>query len=212
MVGASNSSAAVGIVGLVLAAGCSVPAVVQIYRRLSGQKYNGWDPLYQLYEDKDGVSKAEVQRAFSDKIQKYIILLGTVSGISVCLALAIFATLHRDTPLLLEQWLQFGVWVCELSSLSASLLTWIGYLTLAGCCGVSRKALHDQIQSGSPWVSLRLCTNSGHRARECFAQSETLHERLGRRPHRVDCSVNCPGCHSRLHMHPLASETRRVPA
>ena len=67
------------------------------------------------YRDEDGEATDQSLEAFSDKWQRVLIALASITGLLVTLALAILTTLGYSadyTPLV---WLQFGVWVCFLT-------------------------------------------------------------------------------------------------
>ncbi|KAJ5812061.1 P-loop containing nucleoside triphosphate hydrolase protein [Penicillium riverlandense] len=99
---------AVCLVGLV-----SIPAIKSITSRVARKAAREEEQSLAkgAYRDEDGEATEESLRAFSDKWQRILITLTSISGLLVTLALAVLTTLKYNadyTPLV---WLQFGVWI-----------------------------------------------------------------------------------------------------
>jgi ABC-type multidrug transport system fused ATPase/permease subunit len=127
MASPSAASLISGIVGLVLVALSSTPAVWRIYKRLArrekGEGEGSEEPdSHQLYEDEDGIATEETERNFSDKIQKSVILISSIAGFLISFALALLATLRPDLSLWPDQWVQLGMWILLLLQATALFL------------------------------------------------------------------------------------------
>jgi hypothetical protein len=63
-----------------------------------------------IYEDEDGKATEESQKAYSVRIQKFLLVAVTGAGFSVALVESILAVLHSwelsNTP-----WIDFAIWV-----------------------------------------------------------------------------------------------------
>lgn len=99
---------------LVLIVGLSLPAFLQILKRVRSSKLQYVD-LSDRYEDEDGVATEESEGAYSDFIPRLILILVSVIGTIDCLASAILTTTRDALPLFVEQWLQFITWVWEVA-------------------------------------------------------------------------------------------------
>lgn len=111
MLQSTTTTLATSIVGLVLVAIDTVPALWQISKRFSTNKKNYFKQPHGLYEDEDGVATEETEAAFTDKYQRISIVLLSILGFLVSLVLAILATVRLRLSLPIEQWLQFAIWV-----------------------------------------------------------------------------------------------------
>lgn len=111
MMAPEATSVCAEVSGLGLVAIASVPALRRIVRRLFLLKRRDYQAVRERYEDKDGVATAVSINAFSDKIQRAIVLCCSIIGFSASLAVASIATLTRRQTLALTEWLQFAIWV-----------------------------------------------------------------------------------------------------
>lgn len=111
MLQSTTTTLATSIVGLVLVAIDTVPALWQISKRFSTNKKDHLKQPPDLYEDEDGVATKETMAAFTDKYQRISIVLLSILGFLVSLVLAILATVRLRLSLPIEQWLQFAIWV-----------------------------------------------------------------------------------------------------
>lgn len=104
-----------GIVGLLIVALVTLPASWRIWQRLSPRKQSYYEELPDLYEDEDGTATKEAAAAFSDKFHKVSVVVLSILGGLLALALAVFASLAPGKSLSIEKWLQFASWVRRLS-------------------------------------------------------------------------------------------------
>ena len=86
--------------------------------------------LQGLYQDDDGQATEESMNDFSDRVHHIFIILLSATGFLFSLALGIIFTkassvrLSSSSLLLINQWLQFGIWVCLLFSFQ-NFTSWI---------------------------------------------------------------------------------------
>lgn len=106
-----------GILALSLTALDCIPAIRSIAHRLALKGPKDDDPLLAkaVYRDEDGEATEESLRAFSDKWQRVLISLCSISGFLITLALAVLTTPNIDVTILI--WLHFGIWVRRTRSL-----------------------------------------------------------------------------------------------
>lgn len=103
-----------GAAALALVAVDSIPASKSIVDRILRKvQYEEHSLAKTAYRDEDGEASEESLRAFSDKWQRAAIVLFSVSGLGIALALAVLATLHHysDVDDEVANWLQFSSWV-----------------------------------------------------------------------------------------------------
>ena len=97
------SAAGVGVIGLL-----SLPGALSLVSQLRG----GHHPAQgEVYEDKDGKSTPEATRAFTTKVPRAIVLLISVVGLGLSVALAVLATLERGSGFVADSWIVVGAWV-----------------------------------------------------------------------------------------------------
>ncbi|GAW11813.1 hypothetical protein ANO14919_011650 [Xylariales sp. No.14919] len=94
--------------GLGIVAVFSVPAVVHLYQQIRNRT-----PKTDGYEDKDGQSSDAAIKAFSTKLPKTSILILSIIGLCISIAIAVLSTLSprgRGDGLFLENWLAVPGW------------------------------------------------------------------------------------------------------
>lgn len=107
-----TGSIALGLVGLT-----SLTAIKSITDRICrATQYDEASLAKTVYRDEDGEATEESLRAFSDQWPRIAIVLLSISGFSVSLALAVLSTLRDDLNSPLVNWLQFGTWVSNTNS------------------------------------------------------------------------------------------------
>lgn len=97
-----TSAASVGLVALF-----TIPAVTKLVLQLRSRDAKPSE----IYEDKDGKSTPEAVKAFSAKVPKAFILLLSLVGLGLSIALAVLSTLDPEKDLYLENWLSVAAWV-----------------------------------------------------------------------------------------------------
>lgn len=115
-------SFATGCLAVLLAILICIPAIKSITSRVARKaaRQDEQSLAKVAYRDDDGEATEESLRAFSDKWQRILITLTSISGLLVTLALAVLTTLNDSTNYTSLAWLQFGVWVCFQSNKVAS--------------------------------------------------------------------------------------------
>jgi len=106
-----NTSIVTGSVALGLVALDSIKAIKSIADRIRRRQYDEASLAITAYRDEDGEATEESLRAFSDKWQRVLIAVFSVTGLSTSLALSILATINSDLNDPLANWLQFAIWV-----------------------------------------------------------------------------------------------------
>ncbi|KAK8031803.1 hypothetical protein PG990_001537 [Apiospora arundinis] len=96
-----TSAASVGLVALF-----TIPAVTKLVLQLRTRDAKPSE----IYEDKDGKSTPEAVKAFSAKVPKAFILLLSLAGLGLSIALAVLSTLDQEKDLFLENWLSVAAW------------------------------------------------------------------------------------------------------
>ncbi|KAI0857488.1 P-loop containing nucleoside triphosphate hydrolase protein [Xylaria cubensis] len=94
--------------GLGVVAAFSIPAIVHLVKQLCNRT-----PKTDGYEDKDGQSTEEAIKAFSTKLPKISILVLSVIGLCISIAIAVLSTLsphRRGDGLFLENWMAVPGW------------------------------------------------------------------------------------------------------
>ncbi|RMD44291.1 hypothetical protein DV735_g885, partial [Chaetothyriales sp. CBS 134920] len=87
------------------------PALILAVKRTLG-KSTSFFQYSDRYEDDDGVATAESQSAYSDLIQRVILLSFSVLGLLAALVLAVLASVNATAAtVLVGQWVQFAVWI-----------------------------------------------------------------------------------------------------
>jgi hypothetical protein len=99
----ASAAVALAVIGLL-----SVPAVINLSAQLRQR-----DPKPEVYEDADGKSTPEATKSFSAKIPKAFIVVFSVIGLGLSIALAVLSTLDAEDALCLENWLSSATWVSE---------------------------------------------------------------------------------------------------
>lgn len=108
MLDVNATSAGAGVAALVLAGVLTVPAMHDIIAYFRAPKVKA-----SLYEDKDGIATSESMGHYSATVPKILLALFSILGFFSGIALAVIATVDRDDdPMLLENWLNVGSWVC----------------------------------------------------------------------------------------------------
>lgn len=121
-------------VGLGAAVALSLPALVRFVRQIRDRS-----PRTEGYEDKDGRSDEEAVKAFSTKIPKALILILSVIGLCISIAVAVLSALSpkgQGDGLFLENWLVVPGWVSESQDrllLLLYLYVSVGTLNFSGC-------------------------------------------------------------------------------
>lgn len=105
---------ATGCLAVLLAGLICIPAIKSITGRVARKATREYKQSLAkvAYRDDDGEATEESLRAFSDKWQRVLITLTSISGLLVTLALAVLTTLNDRANYTSFVWLQFGVWVC----------------------------------------------------------------------------------------------------
>jgi hypothetical protein len=90
---------------------CSALSVWRLFRRFTKTEKSLGHLKAERYEDEDGIATEESETAYSYRLQRFLVLLLSLSAVGSLdsLALAIIAT--QSNPAI-EQWLQFIAWVC----------------------------------------------------------------------------------------------------
>lgn len=114
MAGSTTVSVAVALACLVVVVLCTIPALVQLIQRLRKHK-DQYRELSSRYEDKDGVATEASQAAYSDLVQRLILVLLSTVAVLDTLAFAVYITTGPVALLRLEQWFQFGTWILILA-------------------------------------------------------------------------------------------------
>ncbi|RMZ80689.1 hypothetical protein DV738_g2708, partial [Chaetothyriales sp. CBS 135597] len=87
------------------------PALILAIKRTLG-KSTSFFQYSDRYEDDDGVATDESQSAYSDLIQRVILISLSVVGLLAALVLAVFASVKAAvTAVLITEWLQFAAWI-----------------------------------------------------------------------------------------------------
>lgn len=107
----SNTSIVTGSVALGLVALDSIKAIKSIADRILRRQYDEASLAITSYRDEDGEATEESLRAFSDKWQRILIAVFSLTGLSTSLALSILSTISSDLNDPLANWLQFAIWV-----------------------------------------------------------------------------------------------------
>lgn len=97
-------------VGLGVVAILSVPAALNLGRLRS----RGSKCATDIYEDKDGKSTPEAVKAFSTKVPKAVMLVFSLIGFGLSIALAVISSLGTqgvESGLFLANWLAVIIWV-----------------------------------------------------------------------------------------------------
>lgn len=164
MLDSETASFVVAVAGIVLVSTSSIPAFCDLFHRLrsssrgrkardgpngnSGTSRNGsgeYSLLQDLYEDCDGHATKESLQGFSDRIHLIFVSILSASGFLLSLVLGVVVTLDSSkrlslsspsSPWLIEQWLQFGIWVRSFSILLAQ------YRTSPHCIPKYRKSYY----------------------------------------------------------------------
>ena len=110
MTSSTTVSVAIAFVSLVLVALLSIPSLAQLVNRIRRRKEQ-YQALSDRYEDEDGVATDGSEAAYSDLVQRLILLLGSAIATLDALAFAVVITTRPSLPLAVEQWVQFGTWV-----------------------------------------------------------------------------------------------------
>src|SRR4051794_34298725 len=100
-------------IGLLGVAVCSVSALRSTARRMRRTKSARNKRVTQIYEDRDGQASLSSMDSFIDRLPREISAVLTLIGTMVTLARAMLTTNKPDTPFMIEQWLQFSAWVCD---------------------------------------------------------------------------------------------------
>ena len=122
MAGTTTASLAIAIACFALVIFFSIPAINHFVRRLRKGKSQAIY-LPDLYQDEDGSATPESESAYSDQVQRSLLVLGAVLGSIDALALAVLITKQPDLHLLAEQWLQLGTWLIVLLQAIAIYIT-----------------------------------------------------------------------------------------
>ncbi|KAK8136839.1 hypothetical protein PG984_004779 [Apiospora sp. TS-2023a] len=96
-----TSAASVGLIALF-----TTPAVIRLVLQLRNRDAKTSD----VYEDEDGKSTPEAVKAFSAKVPKAFILLLSLVGLGLSIALSVLSTLDVEKGLFLENWLAVSAW------------------------------------------------------------------------------------------------------
>ncbi|KAH6657339.1 P-loop containing nucleoside triphosphate hydrolase protein [Truncatella angustata] len=96
----ASSAVGLGLVGLL-----SIPAIVSSAAQLKNR-----EPRTEVYEDEDGKSTPEAVKAYTAKIPKAFILLFSLTGLGLSIALAVLSTLGETNGIFLENWFSVGTW------------------------------------------------------------------------------------------------------
>lgn len=111
-ISAQTESLFIACAGLVLVALSSIPAICSIASRFTLRRQGANSPPAQgLYQDEDGCATVESVQAFSDKFQRWSIAVLSAFGSLLALVQAVMVTVNHLDTLLIEHWLQFGIWV-----------------------------------------------------------------------------------------------------
>ncbi|KAI1739122.1 P-loop containing nucleoside triphosphate hydrolase protein [Xylaria scruposa] len=128
--------------GLGIVAAFSIPAIVHIVKQICNRT-----PKTDGYEDKDGQSTEEAIKAFSTKLPKISILVLSVIGLCISIAIAVLSTLSphgRGDGLFLENWLAVTGWalltfqaICIAASRNSVDAYDLGIYSLASCLAMA---------------------------------------------------------------------------
>lgn len=104
----ATSAAGLGVIGLL-----SLPGGVSLATQLRGRQPKSES---EVYEDQDGKSTLQAVEAFSNKVPKAFVLLLSIIGLGLSVALAVLTALNAEGPLngfLVQNGLGIGAWVSK---------------------------------------------------------------------------------------------------
>ena len=108
---ATAASLAFSIVGVLLVAIATFPALRRLRKRFSKSQSPDYRLLADRYEDNDGVASDESESSYSVQLQRVLLCVVVAVGILVSLITAVLATLRSQVQLPVEQWLNLIIWV-----------------------------------------------------------------------------------------------------
>lgn len=120
---ATTTSFVVSIVSTACLLGLTLPHALPAVKRClsSNRKYQA---INEIYEDKDGQATESSQAAFSDLFQRVSLIVLSVVGLALAAVSAVFTITQQnpsnDYHLIIQQWLQFASWVCQVFSVNMS--------------------------------------------------------------------------------------------
>ena len=120
MFDATTTSFAISIACVTLVALSSIAHVSSLTRQGRTAKHK-YEALVDRYEDEDGEATEQSVEDFSDRIQRFVLVLGSAAAVAVAAASAVLITTRSETAgayqLIVQQWLQFASWVRFCSSM-----------------------------------------------------------------------------------------------
>ena len=97
----ATSAVGLGVIGLL-----SLPSTLSLNAQLRGRQAQS-----DVYEDKDGKSTLEATKTFTNKTPRAIVLVLSVIGLGLSVALAVLATLGQGNGFVVDSWIGVGAWV-----------------------------------------------------------------------------------------------------
>lgn len=94
------------VAGLVIIILLSLLGALSLCSQLCGRKAQT-----EIYEDKDGKSTPEASKAFTTNIPRAILLILSIVGLGLSVALAVLATLKQGSAFVPDIWITVGAWV-----------------------------------------------------------------------------------------------------
>jgi hypothetical protein len=118
MIDNSDGSVLAGSLALVIVAACSIPATLNLARKVYNAKPDGYQHVNDIYEDEDGKASEESQKKYSTIIPRATALIASIAGLSTHIADAVLTLLrgHSTFGVTVEAWLRIGSWVCCLKT------------------------------------------------------------------------------------------------
>jgi hypothetical protein len=112
----ARTSVGVVAVALFLISACSASSVRRITGRCFSRQKLRYQPVSERYEDEDGTATLESETAYSYQLPRALVLLISAIGSLDSLILCVVTTRNPYSTVRVEQWLQFGAWVCLIRS------------------------------------------------------------------------------------------------
>lgn len=93
---------------------CSVPSFQRIILRFRANQKSQYQRVSEPYKDEDGTATQESQAAYSYQLPRISVLVFTIVCLLNSLVLCVITTQRPlESDVRVEQWLQFGAWVCS---------------------------------------------------------------------------------------------------
>jgi hypothetical protein len=103
----------VGALSILVIVSCSALSIRCILRRFISTQKPQHRPDSERYRDEDGTATEESEAAYSYQFQRVLVLVVSIVCFFGSLAVCVIATQSPSSTRGIEQWLQFGAWVCH---------------------------------------------------------------------------------------------------